>query len=187
MENLATPLQQDGSLDTLIWKETKSGSFSVKSAYKVVIRMRDTIWVEHSSARKDGTFWRRLWRLNVSPKVRMFLWRACSNILPTRENLNKRRVQVDPMCEVNDVEKRTVTAWAIWNARNKYYFEWFQLHPRDILRGQTVSCKNTRDSCRHNSRTERPRVNSEAYKEPTAMYQCLSIILVSFYPLFSAC
>ena len=90
MEILAIPLQQDAGRDTLIWKETKSGSFSVKSAYKVVIRMRDTIRVKHSSARKDGTFWRKMWQLNVHPKVRMFLWRACSNILPTRENLNKK-------------------------------------------------------------------------------------------------
>ena len=125
----------------------------------------------------------------MPPKVRMFLWRACSNILPTRENLNRRRVQVDPMCgmccqkpesvghllwecplarnvwalcsgriqkcpntegdffmllqrmvsklEEHDVEKWAVIAWAIWNARNKYYFERIQLHPRDILRGAT--------------------------------------------------
>lgn len=60
MEILATPLQQDGSRDTLIWKETKSGVFSVKSAYKVAIRMRVTFRVEHSAARRDGTFWRKL-------------------------------------------------------------------------------------------------------------------------------
>ena len=37
--------------------------------------------------------------------------------------------------EVLDVEKWAVAAWAIWNARNKYYFEGIQLNPRDILRG----------------------------------------------------
>ena len=36
--------------------------------------------------------------------------------------------------EVNDVEKWAVTTWAIWNARNKYYFEQVQPHPRDIMR-----------------------------------------------------
>ena len=98
MEILAIPLQQDTARDALIWKETKSGSFSVKSAYQVAIRMRDTTSVEHLATKKEGTFWRKMWRLNVPPKVRMFLWRVCSNILPTRENLNRRRVQVDPTC-----------------------------------------------------------------------------------------
>ena len=98
MEILATALPQDGSQDTLIWKETKSWAFSVKSVYKLAIRIRDTFRGEHSAARRDGSVWRKLWQLNVPPKVRMFLWKACSNILPTRENLNRRRVQVDPMC-----------------------------------------------------------------------------------------
>ena len=37
--------------------------------------------------------------------------------------------------EVHHVEKWAIIAWAIWNTRNKYYFEGIQLHPRDILRG----------------------------------------------------
>ena len=56
MEIMAIPLQQDTARDVLIWKETKSGSFSVKSAYQVAIRMRDTIRIEHSSASKDRPF-----------------------------------------------------------------------------------------------------------------------------------
>nr|XP_023887236.1 uncharacterized protein LOC111999338 [Quercus suber] len=60
MEILVIPLQQDTVGDALIWKETKSGSFSVKFAYQVAIRMRDTTRVEHSVARKDGTFWRKM-------------------------------------------------------------------------------------------------------------------------------
>ena len=36
--------------------------------------------------------------------------------------------------EVHDVEKWAVSAWAIWNARKKYYFERVQLHPRYIVR-----------------------------------------------------
>ena len=39
--------------------------------------------------------------------------------------------------EEHDVVKWAVIAWAIWNARNKYYFDRIQLHPRDILRGAT--------------------------------------------------
>ena len=32
-----------------------------------------------------------------------------------------------------ELERWTVTAWAIWNARNKFYFQQIQTHPRVIL------------------------------------------------------
>ena len=34
-----------------------------------------------------------------------------------------------------DVECWAVMSWAIWNARNKFYYEKFQAHPRSILNG----------------------------------------------------
>jgi len=36
---------------------------------------------------------------------------------------------------LHDLEKWAVTSWAIWNARNKYYFERIQIHPKEILNG----------------------------------------------------
>ena len=41
-----------------------------------------------------------IWSLNVPRKVRTFIWRACSNILPIRANLHQRKLQIDPKCEV---------------------------------------------------------------------------------------
>ena len=35
--------------------------------------------------------------MNVPPKVRNFVWRACTDILPTRTNLYRRRVTIDPL------------------------------------------------------------------------------------------
>ena len=185
---LSIPLQQNtATRDVLIWKENKSQSFSVKSAYQVVKRMKEQTLIEHSTATTEKPLWRKLWKINVLPKVSMFLWCACSNILPTRENLHRRRVQVDPRCQIccqqpetvghllwecplarnvwaqcrggiqkcqndlcdffhlfwllekklsrSDLEKWAVTSWAIWNARNKFYFEKTQSHPSNILKG----------------------------------------------------
>ena len=36
-----------------------------------------------------------------------------------------------------DLERWAATAWAIWNARNRYYFEQVQVHPRIIMEGAT--------------------------------------------------
>ena len=97
MEIMSMPLPRTNTRDVLIWKENKSQSFTVKSAYQVALTMKEITHIEHSTARTEWDLWRKLWRLNVPPKVRMFLWRACSNVLPTRENLHRRRVQVDPL------------------------------------------------------------------------------------------
>ena len=32
-----------------------------------------------------------------------------------------------------DLDSWAITAWSIWNARNKFYFEHTQLHPRVIM------------------------------------------------------
>ena len=98
---MSIPLQQNtAGRDVLVWKENRSQSFSVKSAYRFTIRMKEQTRIEHSTANTERPIWRKLWKLNVPPKVRMFLWRACANVLPTKENLNRRRVQVDPRCKI---------------------------------------------------------------------------------------
>ena len=70
----------------------------MRSAYQVALRLKDKAQTEHSRARMDRPMWKKIWKLNVPPKVRTFLWRACSNILPTRGNLHRRKVQVEPTC-----------------------------------------------------------------------------------------
>jgi hypothetical protein len=45
--------------------------------------------------------WRRLWSLKLPRHILLFLWRACNEILPTKNNLYKRKVVTDqlfPMC-----------------------------------------------------------------------------------------
>ena len=54
--------------------------------------------VEHSTVALDRPIWNKLWSLNVPPKVKTFIWWACSNSLPTRDNLHGRKMQVEPRC-----------------------------------------------------------------------------------------
>jgi ribonuclease HI len=44
----------------------------------------------------------------------MFLWQACNNILPTKENLWKRKITNDPLCPVCHSEVETV-GHALWS------------------------------------------------------------------------
>ncbi|KAL0455247.1 UNVERIFIED_CONTAM: hypothetical protein Slati_0863900 [Sesamum latifolium] len=40
---------------------------------------------------KKGKFTKFIWDLNVPPRIKMFAWKACRNVIPTIENLKKRR------------------------------------------------------------------------------------------------
>ncbi|KAK9994444.1 hypothetical protein SO802_024147 [Lithocarpus litseifolius] len=37
-----------------------------------------------------------------------------------------------------ELEKWAAVSWGIWNARNKFYFEKIQVHPKAILDGAVV-------------------------------------------------
>ncbi|KAK9998721.1 hypothetical protein SO802_018324 [Lithocarpus litseifolius] len=103
----AIPLSREHTQDTLIWKENWKHEFSVKSAYHVVLRLSKQEVTEHSQAGVDRKLWKKVWKLNVPPKVRTFMWRACADILPTRDNLHRRRVDVDRNCEFFHQQPKT--------------------------------------------------------------------------------
>ena len=82
---LHLPLPNIWSNDVLVWKENKPNSFSVKLAYSIALSILHPSTSNHSNAGTDGKLWKKVWFLNVPPKVCTFLWRACSNSLPTLE------------------------------------------------------------------------------------------------------
>ena len=46
------------------------------------------------------SLWKQIWGLNCPNKVRMFMWKACSNILPTKHKLRARGNGKDDMCDL---------------------------------------------------------------------------------------
>ena len=80
--------------------------------------MKSAYNLARSGEKKDGGecsntsimkwFWHNLWRAKVLNKVRVFGWKACQNILPTKMNLFHRQVMDDPICEECGLEPETV-------------------------------------------------------------------------------
>ena len=101
------------SRDRLIWKENKAKKFLVKTAYRVALRLHHPQSREPSQARLDQKMWKKIWFINIPPKVQTFIWRACSNILPTKANLLRKKVQVDPTCSVCGQHEET-TGHILW-------------------------------------------------------------------------
>ena len=97
---LSIPLRTHGARDRLIWAKSKNGKFLVRSAY----RLAQEISTEGNSPESSNPaalkqVWKDLWNMRVSNKIKHFAWRACRDILATKENLWKRRITKDNICE----------------------------------------------------------------------------------------
>jgi hypothetical protein len=76
------------SLETqckFIWIFSTSGRFTTNSAYlQVKSKSANTAVLLGTSS----DFWKKLWKLNLNDRLRLFLWKIAWNILPTRERIN---------------------------------------------------------------------------------------------------
>lgn len=108
-EILATPIGLPSSADTVVWTNTKSGDYSAKSGY-FTVREKPTCTsttAATSSYQTNPALWKHIWHSPTLPKIRHFLWQACQNALPTRENLYRRKIIPDPLCSICQMEVET--------------------------------------------------------------------------------
>ncbi|KAK6164785.1 hypothetical protein DH2020_001649 [Rehmannia glutinosa] len=91
-EITAIPLSNSGTEDIMIWHFTRNGMYAVKSGYQVArsIFAGDDMLVPGD--------WSKLWKLPIPPKIKHFLWRACRDCLPNRQNLQRRGIIVSSLC-----------------------------------------------------------------------------------------
>ena len=89
----AIPLSQVGSSEDLVlWKRSKDGEFSVKSAYLANIS-QDPAFTFHGA-------W--IWKLDVLPKIANFLWLCIYKSVPVKDILASRGIIEDriyPLCK----------------------------------------------------------------------------------------
>jgi hypothetical protein len=69
---------------------------------------------ECSTERRKERMWQVIWKLNCPRVVHIFLWKACNNILPTKENLSKRAMTLDDKCLISKSETKTV-GHSLWS------------------------------------------------------------------------
>lgn len=97
---MAIPLSIRKPPDCLTWAYSSDGKYSVKTAYMLGKSCNfDTF---HQS-------WIDLWKLETTPKVRHFLWRACTGSLPVRTLLKARHVLENDTCPWCNREAETLS------------------------------------------------------------------------------
>nr|XP_023923255.1 uncharacterized protein LOC112034669 [Quercus suber] len=137
---LSTPLSNRLPPNKIIWAANKNGRFSVRSAYRLAM---EEFWKGRNGVCSDCStmkqVWKRIWGLETPNKIRTFFWKACHNILATKENLLKRHITTDDKCEEcgrtwdfvdvvwqivrsdsaspNLLEKVAAICWGIWKNR----------------------------------------------------------------------
>jgi hypothetical protein len=65
--------------------------------------------MQSSSSSPDGKrkLWANIWGANIPPKVKIFVWKLCKDILPTEHNKLKRRLKVEDTCDLCGMEPET--------------------------------------------------------------------------------
>ncbi|KAL3510138.1 hypothetical protein ACH5RR_029539 [Cinchona calisaya] len=93
------PLGDCRNQDKLIWHFTKNGNLSVGSTYHLIrdqtLNSTNTASGSHASR---SLSWKRLWKLKVPRKIKVFQWKVCQNILPTTSKLKTRGINLDEVC-----------------------------------------------------------------------------------------
>ncbi|KAJ1685322.1 hypothetical protein LUZ63_016712 [Rhynchospora breviuscula] len=89
-----------GQPDRLVWIPERSGTFSVKSAYKTIQLSRQQ--TTPAQPHPVDFFWKNI---SLKPKIKLFLWKLCAKALPTCSRLAARIRSIDPIfqrCRVSE-------------------------------------------------------------------------------------
>lgn len=73
--------------------------FFVRSAYRALLAANSTVNQTMGSRGAEQSFWKKLWRMNVLPKVHNFWWRVIKRFIPCRARLKERHLERIMFCQ----------------------------------------------------------------------------------------
>jgi hypothetical protein len=95
--------------DHLAWHYEKTGLFTVKSAYRLALDVRDKenmIGMSKNHA-GDRDMWNIIWKAKVPPKVRVFGWELASNTLGVQALRCARNMDQIATCSICGMDQET--------------------------------------------------------------------------------
>ncbi|GMI85140.1 hypothetical protein HRI_002183300 [Hibiscus trionum] len=93
--------------DFIIWRADKSGTYSVRSGYKLLC-VSNTNPYGFSNHEQSTTVFRSLWLAKLPSKVKISVWRFCMNYLPTSVNLHIRKLNPHLPCRFCGLQAESV-------------------------------------------------------------------------------
>ncbi|XP_021751012.1 uncharacterized protein LOC110716673 [Chenopodium quinoa] len=143
--SMALPAEEEE--DFLYWPWHSKGTYTVKSEYAFLTNPEGMRESPHRKETYD--FFKILWRLDIPPKWRIFMWKLVVNGFPVKANLQTRGIITDASCDYCDLKEEdedwirshillfysqdgirsnriqafVATLWVIWITRNKSVFQ----------------------------------------------------------------
>jgi hypothetical protein len=102
------PIGSTSQHDMQIWRGTALGSFTVRSAYHLAKELSTISKAKSSRRLGDMQIRQGIWSLKMANAGKNFMWHACHNLLPTMDNLVRRKIVDDPKCPVCGLEAETI-------------------------------------------------------------------------------
>jgi hypothetical protein len=100
--------------DKLIWQHNKTGEYTVRSGYHFAKGKFEADMGSCSNSDNNRMLWKAIWGINAPRAAKTFVWKACSEILPTKEKLFRKHVTQDPLCPICCLEVETIMH-ALWD------------------------------------------------------------------------
>ena len=94
---LKIPLSHEVRQDRLVWHFEEDGNYTVRSSYRLA--RSETCGGPSSSVSMEPRWWKKLWGLQIPPKVKHVVWRAWFDALPSFGSLRGRGVECLPICQ----------------------------------------------------------------------------------------
>ncbi|KAK2662429.1 hypothetical protein Ddye_001003 [Dipteronia dyeriana] len=111
---LSLPLAATSTPDSMVWHFDNTGEYTVRSGYIMGCDVLDSPTT--SGLNDAASWWKLLWWIDIPLKVKLFVWRACNNWIPTMVNLEGRGLRVSSRCSVCDYGCET-TWHALWGCK----------------------------------------------------------------------
>ncbi|KAA3480901.1 reverse transcriptase [Gossypium australe] len=92
---LQIPLALEAHDDLLVWNGEATGEFSVRSSYKLLQNSDPTTYALQNIYKE---FYKKIWRIDIPSKIKIFVWKASWNFLSTRVNLSFRKLVSNSVC-----------------------------------------------------------------------------------------
>ena len=83
--------------DKLVWPYSPTGVYTVKLGYRFLCTSQNFEDNDYQPVKTN--LWKKVWGLQVQPKVRNLFWRAIKDSIPSKVNLKRRMVIYDDLCD----------------------------------------------------------------------------------------
>ncbi|XP_056688409.1 uncharacterized protein [Spinacia oleracea] len=93
-EILSMHISQEDKDDKVCWIDNKMGQPTVKSIYNQLILEK----CQRQISTSENKFWKRLWKCDMMPKWKIFIWKIMNRAIAIKRNLQKRGMRVDGRC-----------------------------------------------------------------------------------------